>query len=88
MTVGDLAEFAEKLIQRAKTEFSNSDVAVEVDSLITADELCSILKIKRPTLYKWQQKGYIAPVRIGGRTYYRHSDVVNINRGCTLSCAV
>lgn len=87
ITVGDLAEFAEELITKAKAELCTSKAQTIQDTLLTACELCDTLGIKRPTLYKWQRKGYIAPVRIGGRTYYRNSDVMGINRGCNMTHA-
>jgi len=86
--VGDLMLFADKLIERAKNELAKSPTTVNEDKLVSADELCRELNIKKPTLYKWQRQGYIAPVHIGGRSFYRNSDIVNINKGCKIGFAV
>ena len=83
--VGDLMLFAESLIKRAKEELIVSPKIEEPDELIPAKKLCEILDIKPPTLYKWQRQGYIAPLHIGGRAYYRRSDILNINKGCKIS---
>ena len=82
--IGDLLLFADNLIQRAKNELATPPATVNEDKLVTADELCRMLNIKKPTLYKWQRQGYIAPVHIGGRSFYRHSDISEINKGCKI----
>lgn len=82
--VGDLLLFAESLIEKAKCELPPPRTAEEPNKLIPAKQLCEMLAIKLPTLYKWQRQGYIAPVHIGGRAYYLHSDILNINKGCKI----
>ena len=82
--VGDLLLFAERLIEKVKRELPLPQTTEEPNKLIPAKQLCEMLAIKLPTLYKWQRQGYIVPVHIGGRTYYRHSDILSINKGCKI----
>lgn len=82
--VGDLLLFAERLIEKVKRELPPPQTSEEPNKLIPAKQLCEMLAIKLPTLYKWQRQGYIAPVHIGGRAYYRHSDILSINKGCKI----
>lgn len=82
--VGDLMLFADSLIQKAKDELGAATKMQEPDKLVSAKRLCEMLAIKMPTLYKWQRRGYIAPIHIGGRTLYRYSDIQKLNKGCKI----
>lgn len=45
------------------------------DDLITKKDLMEGLNISHTTLWKWEKSGYLVPVKIGKRIYYRRDDV-------------
>ena len=38
-------------------------------------EVCGILRISLPTLYKWTKAGYIVSYRIGRRIFYKSDEI-------------
>jgi predicted DNA-binding transcriptional regulator AlpA len=48
------------------------------DRLLTADEVCEILKISATTIWRWQKSEYLLPVFIGGKKRYRKTDIQRI----------
>jgi excisionase family DNA binding protein len=42
---------------------------------LTANEVCSILKISQTTLHDWSKKGIIQKHKIGDRIRFRHDEV-------------
>ena len=50
----------------------------EEDSIYPLKKVAEILSICRSTLYYWEKKGYLKPVRIGRKLYYKHSDIVKL----------
>ena len=45
------------------------------DSLIPADEVCALLKVRKGTLLRWNHAGYLSPVKIGRKNYYQQSQI-------------
>jgi len=44
-------------------------------SLLSATAVCEILEIDKSTLWRWEKRGYLCPVRIGCKVRYRRSDI-------------
>ena len=53
--------------------FPNSD-----ESFITKKEAMLGFGVSHTTLWKWQKSGYLVPVKVGKRVYYKRSDIENI----------
>lgn len=45
------------------------------NELLTRNEVCEIFKIDLSTLHHWRKKGRIKASGIGGRVYFKRSDV-------------
>jgi len=48
------------------------------DSLYPLKKVTEMLSICRSTLYYWEKKGCLKPVRIGKKLYYKHSDIIKL----------
>ncbi len=46
-----------------------------VKKLYTMAQVIKIFMTSRPTIYAWIKKGLLHPVTIGGRVYFRPSDI-------------
>lgn len=46
------------------------------DTVLSADETCELLKIKRTSLWKWTKKGKLASYGLGNRVYYKKEEVL------------
>lgn len=47
------------------------------NDLLTAKEACELLQIHKSTLWQWTKKGKIKIYGIGGRRYYKRSQIIN-----------
>lgn len=56
---------------KAKTNLQQKSV----EPLLTVDEVCRLLQVKRSTVYSWVQSGRLACVRLG-RVLRFHSDSI------------
>lgn len=43
--------------------------------LLTADEVATIFRVARSSVYRWHRTGVIASVNVGGSVRFRRSDV-------------
>lgn len=43
--------------------------------LLTREETADFFDVDKSTLWHWMKKGILIPVGIGGRVYYRKSDI-------------
>lgn len=41
-------------------------------------EVCDLLRISKPTIYSWCEKGVLTPIKIQGRVYYNREDVLKL----------
>lgn len=51
------------------------------DAKVTPDEAAKQLHVTKVTLWRWNNNGYLKPVRIGRKSYYRQSDIDAIKNG-------
>jgi hypothetical protein len=50
----------------------------ENDGLIDSKQLKDMLNVKDGALWKWNKRGYLCPIKIGSRNFYRREDVDRI----------
>jgi len=84
MTSESLHEALEDVFVRAKeAAFAEMDararVAQDKDRLITKQDTMRMLGKSANTLWKWAKRGYLVPIKVGGRVMYNLKD---INRIC------
>lgn len=48
------------------------------DGLLSADEVAEKFGVTRVTLWRWEKAGYLVPVKIGRKGFYKQSDVRNL----------
>lgn len=46
------------------------------DDLITPKQACEILQCTSVTLWRWEKKGRVTPYGIGGKKFYRRSELL------------
>ena len=50
------------------------------NSLITKKEVMQGFNISHTTLWKWEKIGYLIPIKVGKRVYYRRSDIEKLTK--------
>ena len=43
----------------------------------SADQICEMLGISKPTIHEWRRRGILRVYRLGSRVYYKWEDVEN-----------
>lgn len=45
------------------------------DEYLCTKDVCKLLKVTKPTLWRWAQVKYLVPVKVGRKNFYRQSDI-------------
>lgn len=53
-----------------------------VEELLTADDVCSLLKVKKSWLYNTVERGLIKPIRLGKQLRFRPSTIARYLDDC------
>ena len=48
------------------------------DALVSTATAMELLDVSKTTMWRWKQRGYLVPVRVGGNDRYRMSDIKSI----------
>jgi len=74
-----LAPLIKEVVLATIEEYNQAQQAETPDyAEITPDEAAEQLHVSKVTLWRWNNSGYLKPVWIGRKTYYRQSDIVKI----------
>ena len=66
------------LLEEAEIEKANSS---KQDELITKKEVMENLNVSPTTLWLWEKRKYLVPVKIGRRVFYKHQDINKLMEG-------
>jgi len=75
ISIKDLKEFTDYLIQNVREQIEESILAKKRESYIKPTEACKQLQVDRSTLWRWAKTGYLIPAEVGGKRLYRQSDI-------------
>lgn len=76
--IEDLVEFADHIINQATEKLLPPMVKESEERLLTKAEVLEKFNVCPTTLWNWEKKRYIEPVKIGRKVYYRRAHVENI----------
>ena len=78
ITGEDLRQFSEDLINRAVSEVAAAMFSSQDNSLLTKEKVKSMCGVCDATLWHWDKRNYLKPVRVGAKVMYRNADVRRI----------
>ena len=81
ITAGDLKEFAAQLISDTKAELEQKIFDSTAETYLSSEKVMQMMEVSKTTLWRWKQRGYLVPVRIGGNDRYKLSDINRIIEG-------
>ena len=81
ITASDLKEFAALLIAETKEQLEQEISDSKAETYLSSEKVMEMMEISKTTLWRWKQRGYLVPVRIGGNDRYRLSDIQKIVEG-------
>jgi hypothetical protein len=76
-SLADLMAFGES-IHRTATEAAKSKTSNNDEEYFTPQQLAALLQVSLVTLWSWDNKGILSPLRIGNTKRYRKSDIEKI----------
>lgn len=76
MTVEELMNRFQQVVDKALLERENS---ILQEKLLSPSETCKLFEpnISKVTLNKWEKGGRIKAYRLGGRVYFRYSEIMD-----------
>ena len=81
ITASDLKDFAALLIAETKEQLEQEISDSKAETYLSSEKVMEMMEISKTTLWRWKQRGYLVPVRIGGNDRYRLSDIQKIVEG-------
>ena len=72
ITAADLKEFALSVANEVMNSSGNSK---EDDTLYSPDEFARKHHVSKSTLWRWRQAGILTQTKVGGKVYYRESNL-------------
>ena len=77
----DLREIINEIIDERIALFEKRNEEKQNEELVTTEKLMELLGVSKTTVWRWKQRGYLVPVRIGGNDRYRMKDIKKIMEG-------
>lgn len=69
------------LVETAISSLERAVSAKDSAVLFTREQVMQKLNVAPSTLWRWQKRGYLVPVRVGGENRYRSTDIDKIVEG-------
>jgi excisionase family DNA binding protein len=51
------------------------------NTLLTIPEVCTLLKVSKPTIHTWKREGRLPFHRIGAKVYFKEKEVIEAMKG-------
>lgn len=81
-TIDDLRQlFSEWRDEQRENERLEREQQSKKDEYMTTEEVCKMLDVTKPTLWRWAQVKYLVPVKVGRKNYYRVADIEALRKG-------
>lgn len=81
ITAADLRNFASELISQTKEQLEQEISDSKAETYLSSEKVMEMMEISKTTLWRWKQRGYLVPVRVGGNDRYKLSDIQRIVEG-------
>lgn len=75
--IGDLMEANKKLIEDVRSALEKQIREENEEKYLSPDEVCKLLNVSKPTLWRWEKIEYLIPIRVGKKVRYKLSEVEN-----------
>ena len=79
--INDLREWQKETIENVKLELEEAVISDKAETYPTPKQVCQILQVDLTTLWRWNKKGYLMPIEIGGKRRYKMSEIKALLNG-------
>lgn len=81
ISLNDLREWHKEVIQDTRKELEDAVISDKAETYPSAKQVSDILSVDLSTLWRWEKRGYLVPVNVGGKRRYKMSEVKQILEG-------
>ncbi|MBK5722177.1 helix-turn-helix domain-containing protein [Dysgonomonas sp. Marseille-P4677] len=81
ISANDLREWHKEVIADTKRELEKAVIAEKAEHYIDAKQVTELLNIDLSTLWRWEKRKYLIPVKVGGKRRYKMSEVKSLIEG-------
>ena len=74
----DLKNFAQTIAEQTRNEIEHEIAESKSEVYYTAGQTARILNVDKTTLWRWNKRNYLKPIKVGGLLRYRKSDIDKI----------
>lgn len=74
----DLIDVIDTSVKKTIQELKESVSKSNNDNLVPLKEVAETLNVSRCTLNRWNKDGYLTPIKIGRKVFYRQNDINEI----------
>lgn len=78
VSLNDLKELFKEIYEEREAEKQAVADKEHDNELVGADDTAKILNVKKNTLWRWSKSGYLLPVKIGRKSFYKQADIDRI----------
>jgi hypothetical protein len=78
VNANDLKEFAQDIVFQTKRELEEAIIKKQSERFVSTKTACELFDVDKTTLWRWGQKHYLIPIKVGGKKRYRMRDVEQI----------
>lgn len=71
----DLIDVIDTSVKKTIQELKESVSKSNNDNLVPLKEVAETLNVSRCTLNRWNKDGYLIPIKIGRKVFYRQNDI-------------
>lgn len=64
-----------------QAEVEANKVKEKEETYKTVEEAAAILRRDRSSLWRWAKSGYLVPIKVGAKSFYRMSDIKKLMEG-------
>ena len=81
-TIDDLRQlFTEWRDEQRENDRQEREQQTKQDEYLSTEDVCKLLSVTKPTLWRWAQIKYLVPVKVGRKNYYRVADIEALRMG-------
>ena len=78
VSLDDLKELFREIFEEREAEKQAVADNEHDNELVNADDTAKILGVKKNSLWRWSKNGYLMPVKIGRKCFYKQADIDRI----------
>ena len=78
ISLSDLIDFHKEVIEDVRKQLEDDVVLQRTETYLSPKKVSELLEVDLVTLWRWEKKNYLVPIKVGGTSKYKMSDINKI----------